>query len=255
MKRDYFTETPTHIVATDVVVFGFDGHRLNILLVKRKEDVFENRWCLPGNVLAAGETTDECAKKSVKDAIGLEIGGVREITAFSNLKRDSSGRIISIAYFALAKIEPVTPTTKVKNAKWFRLDRLPDMALDHAEILNEGKKALRVAMMFEPVAFDLLDESFSMTKLQKLYESIIDSKFDRRNFYRKILKLGVVERVDGMQSQWLSNIGAEEQDKTPLADATFKKGNMPSRTPYFYRFNREKYESLKQKGHGFKMEF
>lgn len=201
------------------------------------------------------QAMDECAKKAVKDAVGLEIDCVREITAFSNLKRDPNGRVISIAYFALAKIEPVTPTTKVKNAKWFRMDRLPDMTSDHAEILKEGKKALRIAMMFEPVAFDLLDESFSMTKLQKLYESIIDSKFDRRNFYRKVLKLGVVERVDGMQSPWLSNIGAEEQDKTPLADATFKKGNMPSRTPYFYRFNREKYEALKQKGHGFKMEF
>jgi 8-oxo-dGTP diphosphatase len=88
---------------------------------------------------------------------------------------------------------------------------------------------LKRKICFEPVGFDLLPEIFTMTELQNLYEAILDVKFDRRNFYNKMLKLGI------------------------LAEAEHRAANTARRIPVKYKFNREKYAELKQKG--FRLEF
>jgi 8-oxo-dGTP diphosphatase len=109
------------------------------------------------------------------------------------------------------------------------MDEIPSLAFDHDRILRVAINRLKERICFEPIGFDLLPEVFTMSKLQNLYEAILEVKFDRRNFYNKMLKLGI------------------------LSEAEPRPKNASRRTPSKYRFNSDKYAELKQKG--FRLEF
>ncbi len=115
-----------------------------------------------------------------------------------------------------------------KEAKWYKIDQIPQMAFDHQEIFKKALTALKRKIHFEPIGFKLLDEKFTMSQLQNLYECILQTTFDRRNFYKKILSLEI--------------LNAETRPK-----------NAPRRQATIYTFNQEKYNELKSSG--FKLEF
>ena len=115
------------------------------------------------------------------------------------------------------------------QAKWFPIGNIPPLAFDHDRILRVALKALREKIHFEPVGFELLPEVFTMPQLQDLYESVLEVKFDRRNFASKMLKFGLLKEVD---------------------DGTIRKG---TRIPIKYSFNPDSYAQMKAKG--FRLEF
>ena len=115
------------------------------------------------------------------------------------------------------------------EARWFRIKDVPRLAFDHDRILRMALSRVKERICFEPIGFELLPEVFTMTELQNLYEAILEVKFDRRNFYNKMLKLGI------------------------LSEAEPRPANASRRIPSKYRFNAEKYAELKQKG--FRLEF
>ena len=148
---------------------------------------------------------------------------------FSTVDRDPRERVITVAHYALVKIAEVQGGDDASSAQWFSYKDIPALAFDHDHILREALNYLKRKICFEPIGFDLLPEVFTMTELQNLYEAILDVKFDRRNFYNKMLKLGI------------------------LTEAEKRAANTARRVPVKYKFNREKYAELKQKG--FRLEF
>lgn len=255
MEKVYSYEYPRPAVATDCVVFGFDGNKLRVLLIERGREPFKGHWALPGGFLELNETVEQCAQRELKEETGLYAVRMEQFKVFSAIDRDPRERVLSVGFFALVRMMQAYGGSDAVQAKWFEVEKLPELAFDHNEIIKAALKALK-ERIFEPIVFDMLEEKFSMTKLQKLYEAILGISFDRRNFYRKMLTLGVLERADGKQSAWLmKSKGLKVNEKTEQNKYGEVKRSIPSRTPYLYFFNRDKYDQLKKKGNGFRLEF
>ena len=220
----YCYKYPHPAVATDWVIFGFDGVSIKVLLIQRGIEPYKDHWALPGGFVGIDESAEECARRELQEETGLIGVSVEQLHAFSDVNRDPRERVISIAYYALVKLSEVRGGDDASEAQWFSYDDVPSLAFQHDRILRMALRHLRDRICFEPVGFDLLPEVFTMTELQRLYEAILGVKFDRRNFYNKMLKLEV------------------------LTSAEPRPENASRRTPSKYRFNAEKYAELKQRG-------
>lgn len=238
-KGQYIYEYPHPAVTADCVIFGYDGKDINVLLVKRGKEAeagktaFEGCWALPGGFLDVEKDRNIAytAVRELKEETGLAIkkGEVRECGVFSEINRDPRERVITVAHYALVKLSEVKADTDAEKACWFRLSDVPKLAFDHDKILRTAFTCLKERIHFEPVGFDLMPEVFTLPQLQNLYESILEVKFDRRNFANKLKHLEMLCEVD---------------------DGTPRHG---SRTPIKYSFDKDKYDLLKSKG--FRLEF
>ncbi|MBQ3780720.1 MAG: NUDIX hydrolase [Bacteroidaceae bacterium] len=229
MEGNFVYKYPHPAVTTDCVIFGFDGQQLKVLLVERGIEPYKGHWAFPGGFLKMDETADEGALRELKEETGLETAYIEQLGAFSDVKRDPRERVITIAFYALVNITEVKGGDDAADARWFRIDDMPLLAFDHDHILRVAQKRLKEQIHFNPIGFELLPEVFTMPQLQALYEAILEVKFDRRNFSRKLLTLGLLDMADPDQ----------ERNGT--------------RTPVLYRFNAEKYQEMKQRG--FRLEF
>ena len=225
----YCYKYPHPAVTTDCVIFGFDGERLQVLLVERGIEPYKGRWAFPGGFLKMDETAEEGALRELREETGLERAYIQQFHTFSDPHRDPRERVITIAYYALVKIQEVHGGDDAASARWFPLSEIPSLAFDHDYILRMATQRLREEIHFQPVGFELLPEKFTLKELQALYEAILGISFDRRNFAKKMLHLEILTELD--ETIWPT----------------------PKREAKLYRFNPDKYEELKQKG--FRLEF
>lgn len=225
----YQYKYPHPSVTTDCVIFGFDGTRLKVLLVKRGIEPYKGKWAFPGGFLRIEESARECASRELEEETGLTNAYLKQFHTFSEPGRDPRERVITIAYLALVKIAEVTGGDDADDAQWFDLDEVPSLAFDHDLILRTAHDELRRQIHFEPIGFELLPEKFTIKELQNLYEAILGVRFDRRNFYNKMRRLGILYELE------------ERVNPSSKKEA------------YLYRFNAAKYDEFKQKG--FRLEF
>ncbi len=223
-KKKFCYKYPHPAVTTDCVIFGFDGAKLKILLIQRGIDPYKGLWALPGGFLNSEETAEEGAARELREETGFEAAYLEQLRAYTYPKRDPRERIITIAFIALVKIGEVAGGDDAADAQWFDIDQVPHLAFDHELILRDALTRLREQIHFHPVGYDLLPERFSMKELQTLYESILHVNFDRRNFAKKMLHLGIL---------------------TPIEE--------PKTRPQLYEFNLQTYAELKKRG--FRLEF
>lgn len=211
------------------MIFGFDGNKLKVLLIERGIEPFKGKWALPGGFLKMDESAEEGARRELKEETGLTGAYIRQFHAFTAPDRDPRERVITIAYYALVRLQDVKGGDDAARAQWMSLDEVPSLAFDHDQILRMAERELRRQIHFEPIGFELLPEKFTMRALQQLYEAILDVRFDRRNFYNKMTHLGLLNQSDDTVRQ------------------------SAKRDAYLYTFNRYMYEEMKQKG--FRLEF
>lgn len=228
-EKNYCYKYPHPAVTADCVIFGFDGVGIKVLLIQRGIEPYKGKWAFPGGFMQIDETVEECAKRELEEETGLKTTSVEQFYTFTDVNRDPRERVITVAHYALVRLSDVKGGDDAMSAKWFAMNEIPSLAFDHDRILRIAVNRLKERICFEPIGFELLPEIFTMTALQNLYEAILEMKFDRRNFYNKMLKLGILSE-------------AEERPK-----------NASRRTPIKYRFNAKKYAELKQKG--FRLEF
>ena len=228
-KGTYTYDYPRPAVTTDCVIFGYDGKELKVLLIERGIEPFKGRWAFPGGFLNMDEDALAGARRELKEETGLENAFIEQFHTFSEPGRDPRGRVITIAHYALVKIQEVEGGDDAAQARWFPIGEVPPLAFDHDRILRMAMSRLKERIHFEPVGFELLPDVFTMPQLQNLYEAILEVHFDRRNFASKMLKLGILE------------------------DTGDRPAGASSRIPVSYRFNKEKYNELKAKG--FRLEF
>lgn len=229
VKGTYTYNYPRPAVTTDCVIFGYDGKELKVLLIERGIEPFKGCWAFPGGFLNMDEDALAGARRELKEETGLEDAFIEQFHTFSEPGRDPRGRVITIAHYALVKIQEVEGGDDAAQARWFPIGEVPPLAFDHDRILRMAMSRLKERIHFEPVGFELMPDVFTMPQLQNLYEAILEVHFDRRNFASKMLKLGILE------------------------DTGDRPAGASSRIPVSYRFNKEKYNELKAKG--FRLEF
>jgi 8-oxo-dGTP diphosphatase len=225
----YCYKYPHPAVTTDCVIFGFNGKKLQVLLIKRGIEPFKGRWAFPGGFIKMHETAEEGARRELREETGLENAYIQQFHTFSDPHRDPRERVITIAFYALVKIQDVKGGDDAVAAQWFPLDEIPALAFDHDYILRMAIQKLREEIHFQPIGFELLPEKFTIKELQTLYETILGISFDRRNFSKKILHLEILTELE--ETIWPT----------------------PKREAKLYKFNAEKYGELKRKG--FRLEF
>ena len=223
----YCYKYPHPSVTTDCVIFGFDGTKLRVLLIERGIEPFKGKWALPGGFLRMDEDAETGALRELKEETGLDAAYIKQFHTFTTPNRDPRERVITIAYYALVRLQEVTGGDDAARAEWYALDKVPALAFDHDQILRMASYELKRQIHFEPVGFELLPKQFTIKELQSLYESILDITFDRRNFYKKMQHLELLKQVD--------------------------RGESKPRQPFLFEFNAEKYAELKHKG--FRLEF
>lgn len=224
----YCYRYPHPAVATDCVIFTFNGSQLEVLLIERGLEPYKGKWALPGGFLRMDESAEEGAARELREETGISNALIRQFHVFSTPDRDPRERVISIAFLALVKQQEVVGGDDAAKANWFTLDNIPPLAFDHDRILRMALRTLRETIHFEPIGFDLLNEHFTIRQLQNLYEGILDVRFDRRNFYNKMMRLGILDLVPGTNTQ-------------------------NKREAFLFSFNKSKYNELKHKG--FRLEF
>lgn len=175
------------------------------------------------------ESAEQGAKRELMEETGMKAEYMEQFHAFTDPDRDPRERVITIAYYALCKIQEVKGGDDAAKAQWFSIDEIPQLAFDHDRILRHALSVLRERLHFRPIGFDLLPEKFTMKELQSLYEAILNVKFDRANFAKKMLRFDLLKKLD--ETVWPT----------------------PKREAALYSFNKESYEELKQKG--FRLEF
>ncbi len=224
MSRPY-KEHDLHYVAVDVIIFGFNRSKLKLLLIKREFEPEKGKWSLMGGFLKNDENTDEAAARVLKELTGLEGIYLEQLSVYSDINRDTAGRVISIAYYALINSEKFDDSYVYGyHGKWFEVREIPGLIFDHNVMVNKALKRLRRRCRTEPVGLELLPEKFTLPQLLKVYKAIFQQDFDKRNFRKKILSFGVLMRLD-------------EKDMSGS-----RKG------AYLYTFDRDKYREMVEKG-------
>lgn len=251
-------------VTTDCVIFTYEDWRLKVLLVRRGGEPYKGMWAFPGGFLRMDETAEEGALRELREETALEPSSpIVQLGVFSEVDRDPRERVITIAWYALVKPHEVMGGDDADEAKWFPVNSLPPLAFDHRKIFEAAMERLRRDIHFEPVGFDLLDDTFTIPDLQRLYETILGVKFDRRNFQRKILSSGILEEapvhencpyereMDCMTASPMAIPEEYEEISSPkvaLEEGSIKKKSRPGRKGLWFSLNRKRYKELKEDG-------
>ena len=218
-------------ITVDNVIFGFDEADLKILLITRGEEPFKGNWALPGYFVTANENLDTAAERVLAELTGLTNVYLEQVKAFGAANRHPLGRVITVAYYSLIKIKEfhLKPASIAQKAKWHSISNLGELAFDHQEILEACFARLKRRVRSRPVGFELLPPKFTLTELQHLYEAILETKLDKRNFRKKIISMNLLVDLDEIQE------------------------GVAHRPAKLYQFDKEKYEKFVAEGFSFEI--
>lgn len=230
-------------LSLDCVVFGFHDSQLKVLLLRMKKT---REWALPGGFVKKDESFEVAASRVLKERTGLGDIFLKQFKVFSDPYRSDKNpavqdlmekkadavlewfdqRFISVGFYALVDFSLAEPTHDFFSdlCSWKPLDEAGNLMLDHTQILNQALETLRLQLNYQPIGYNLLPERFTMPELQKLYETILGKSLDRRNFQRKILSYGILNKL--------------EERKTGGAH----------KAPFLYEFNLDNYRKALQGG-------
>ena len=184
-------------VTVDVVIFSLVDEDLQVLLIKRKFAPFAGMWAIPGGFVRMAESLEEAATRELEEETGVTNVYMEQLYTFGQPNRDQRTRVITIAYFALVPNDVIQPRPGDDTAEtgWFSMFDLPELAFDHRDILEYALTRLRYKLEYTAVGFRLLPDIFTLSELQRAYETILGENLDKRNFRRKILASDILEET------------------------------------------------------------
>lgn len=227
----YCYRHPRPALTVDCVVFGFGEGELKLLLIERGLQPFKGYWALPGGFVQMDETLDDAARRELAEEAGLRDVFLEQLYTFGAVRRDPRERVVSVAYYALVKMAAnrAKAATDAAEARWFAISKLPELAFDHAEIFRVALARLRGKLRYQPIGFELLPTKFTLSQLQHLYEAVLGTELDKRNFRKKILGFDLL---------------------VPLKETLMDGAHRPAR---LYQFDTDKYERLHKRGFNFEL--
>jgi 8-oxo-dGTP diphosphatase len=218
-------------LTVDCVVFGFDEGELKVLLIERALEPFQGKWALPGGFVRVDETLEDAARRELAEEAGLRSVFLEQLYTFGTVNRDPRERVVSVAHYALVKLSDheAKAATDAADAEWFPISKLPKLAFDHADIVATTLARLQSKVRYQPIGFELLPPKFTLSELQHLYEAILETELDKRNFRKKVLGFGLL---------------------VPLKETQMAGRHRPAQ---LFRFDADKYEKLRKRGFNFEL--
>jgi 8-oxo-dGTP diphosphatase len=222
---------PRPALTVDCVVFGLDEEDLKVLLVQRDVEPFRGKWALPGGFVRLHETLEEAARRELEEETGVRQVFLEQLYTFGSVDRDPRERVVSVAYYALAKLSDhrIKAATDARDAAWFAVSDVPALAFDHEHILGVALERLKSKVRYQPIGFELLPPKFTLTQLQRLYEMVLERPLDKRNFRKKILGMGLLVELEEVEM------------------------DVAHRAARLYRFDKAKYHQLQKRGFNFEI--
>ncbi|MDB5261295.1 MAG: hydrolase [Adhaeribacter sp.] len=232
-------------ISIDCVIFGYQQQQLKILLLKWKG---LNGWGLPGGFIKRREPLSEAAYRILQEKTSLNdlflqqfhvfgdspyrVGerSTREFTEKFGLEVQADNwlfeRTLSIGYFALMDHVKVNVQTDffTDDYQWWDASDVPQLLFDQNEVVEKALLTLRLQIYHQPIGYNLLPEKFTLPEIHTLYETILGKELDQRNFSKKLMALGLIQKLNEQRS-----IGAH-------------------RSPFLYQFEKEKYEQALKEG-------
>ncbi len=196
-SKSYCYRYPHPAVTTDVVLFTIREDSLQLLLIERGNEPFKGSWALPGGFVDIDEDLEAGAARELAEETGVENLYLEQLGTFGTPGRDPRERVISVAYLALAPETrlAVRAGDDAAAADWFPVKALPPLAFDHAEIIEVAHQRLVGKLDYSTIAFHLLPETFTLSELQRVYETLVDAEIDKRNFRKWAQALEVIEET------------------------------------------------------------
>ncbi|WP_163714188.1 NUDIX hydrolase [Mangrovibacterium lignilyticum] len=195
LLNELYGEHPQHYVAVDCVIFGYKDGDLKLLLYPRSFEPSKGNWSLLGGFIQKDESSDQAAERILKRTTGLDEIYMDQVAAFSKPDRETAARVISIAYYALIRLDDHDEEIVHQyGADWFSIKDKPDLIFDHDEIVSKALAKLQQKAGYQLIGPELLPEMFTLTQLRGLYEAIFLRSMDPGNFRKKVLSLGVLKR-------------------------------------------------------------
>lgn len=229
MRIEFKPEDFQVALATSVVVFGFDGDELKVLITRKKGEPFHNSWIIPSSVVRASESTKEVAQELILRLTGERDWTLEKLNGFAELYRNPSGRVVNIAWYTTVRLHDKLHKIQKLEYQWVNVNRIPPLAYDHNAILEYAMERLKRRVKRRPIGFSMLPSEFTMKQIQSLYEQALGKKLDKRNFQRKLLK-----------SELLIDL-----------DKTTQSSPRARRPAKLYKFDEVKYRGMTLRGYDF----
>lgn len=180
MTKEYSYDYPRPAMSADCVLFGFDGTDLKTLLIERGQEPFKGKWAFPGGFLNLDETTRQCALRELREETGIDGVHLEQLGAFSGVNRDPRGRVVTVAYYALVKMDELDPVAAddAAGVEWFSVKDIPPLAFDHDLVMRTAVGRLR-SELFPGNMPRRMEKEFPGEELKKLLTVVNDLDFEQ----------------------------------------------------------------------------
>ena len=183
MELNSYNTEQRILITIECIILGFDGEQPKVLLTQKELSAEKSTWSVMGGFIQPEETSEDAASRLLYHLTAKTKIYREQLHTFSALHRAPTARVISIVYFALTNVADYNePLPLADEAKWFSLNDLPPLILDHRDMILKAHARLREKVVTHALGFELLPKKFTMSHLKSLYESIYGSHLDRRNF-------------------------------------------------------------------------
>ena len=196
---------PKPLTSVDVVIFSARAELLQVLLVQRPsdaEDPFPGLWALPGGFVdtVKDQNLESCAKRKLEEKTGVEASYLEQLGSWGSVSRDPRGWSATHVYFALMSADDVELRGggNAAGSRWFAIEgqrAKEKLAFDHADILKAAVARLRSKVEYTSLPAFLMPHEFTLTELQKIYETLLGRPIEKKSFRTRILATDLLEEV------------------------------------------------------------
>ncbi len=209
VKNKLYKNQGIHVITA---LFTVEQGITKVLLIKRKNEPFKGDWVLTGGALYNNEDLLDGAYRELQEKTGITNVEIKQFKAFGKVDRSPVMRMVAIGFIGIidsSRVKVLRETNATSNADWFPIDKIPPLGYDHEEILSEAIIELRKEIVKTNMLKSLFPNGVTMPELQKTYEAILNKKFDRRNFRKKILNLDLLDdtnKLDRFEGKKLAKL-------------------------------------------------